>query len=170
MEERLNLREFQSRLAERLKSVASGAGEASKLGFIAGGRHWLVALDQVAEVVTVSHLASAPWTQSWFLGVAGVRGSIYGCTDLAAFLGLPPTEHREEIRLLLVNARFGSHAAFRIDQALGLRSISGMRSQVDTNNEAPWMVARYEDNGGVVWQEIAFDRLLEEPRFLQVAA
>lgn len=170
MEERLNLREFQSRLAERLKSVSANPGESSKLGFLAGDRHWLTDLDQVGEVVTVPRLAKAPWTQPWFLGVAGVRGSIYGCTDLATYLGLTPPEQREEIRLLLANGRFGAHAAFRIDQALGLRAISGMRRLPDEADAPVWLVARYEDGDGVVWQQIAFDRLLAEPKFLQVAA
>ncbi|MDD4880715.1 MAG: chemotaxis protein CheW, partial [Gallionellaceae bacterium] len=84
MEESLTLREFQTRLAERLKGAASQDGATAKLGFVAGGRHWLTALDQVGEVVTVTRLARAPWTRPWFIGVASVRGAIYGCTDLAA--------------------------------------------------------------------------------------
>jgi len=170
MEERLNLREFQSRLAERLKAVSEKPGEVSKLGFMAAGKHWLVNLDQVSEVVTVPRLTRTPWTQPWFIGVAGVRGTIYGCTDLAAFVGMAAGEQRDEIRLLLVNPRFGAHAAFRIDQALGLRSVAGMRLLPMDNNSAPWDVARYEDGDGVAWQEISFDRMLAEPRFFQVAA
>ena len=50
MEERLNLREFQTRLAERLRNAAEKSGENAKLGFLAGGRHWLTDLDQVGEV------------------------------------------------------------------------------------------------------------------------
>ncbi|MDR3393820.1 MAG: chemotaxis protein CheW [Parasulfuritortus sp.] len=170
MDERINLREFQARLADRLKTVAEQPGEASKLGFMAADGYWLVSLDQVSEVVTVPRLARAPWTQSWFLGVAGVRGTIYGCTDLAAFLGLKTGEPRDEIRLLLVNPRFGAHAAFRIDQALGLRTTSGMRRLPAGPAGAPWDVASFEDGDGVIWREISFDRLLAEPRFLQVAA
>jgi twitching motility protein PilI len=170
MEERLNLREFQSRLAERLKTVAEQPGEAAKLGFVAAGRHWLINLDQISEVVTVPYIARAPWTQPWFLGVTGVRGTIYGCTDLAAYFGLSSDAPPEEIRLLLANARFGAHAAFRIDQALGLRNVSGMRRLPAAENHAPWELDRFEDGDGVIWQEICFDRLLAEPRFQQVAA
>jgi twitching motility protein PilI len=170
MEERVSLREFQSRLADRLKTVATQPGEAAKLGFVAAGQHWLVNLDQVSEVVTVGRLARAPWTQSWFLGVAGVRGTIYGCTDLAAYLDLTPGEPRDEIRLLLANARFGAHAAFRIDQALGLRTISGMQRLPPDSAGKFCDVARFEDGDGLVWREISFERLLADPAFLQVAA
>ena len=170
MEERLNLREFQSRLAERLKGVAGKAVDASKLGFLAGGRHWLVDLGQVSEVVTVSRVARASWAQPWFIGAAGVRGSIYGCTDLAAYAGLRYNDLPDEIRLLLANVGLGAHAAFRIDRALGLRNVSSMRREPDLPDGAAWVVARYEDGDGVEWQEISFDRLVSEPRFLQVVA
>lgn len=168
MDERLNLREFQHRLAERLKGAAAGEGGGAKLGFVAGGRHWLVALDQVSEVVTVNHLARAPWVQPWFLGVAGVRGAIYGCTDLAGFLGIAPPETPEDIRMLLANARFDAHAALRIDQALGLRNIAGMtrRPAVDAPD---WQLDAYLDEQGVEWTEISLDKLLADPRFLRVA-
>lgn len=169
MEERLNLREFQARLAERLKDSSEQDGAAAKLGFLAGGRHWLVALDQVSEVVTVTRLARAPWTQPWFLGVAGVRGTIYGCTDLAAFLAMAPAQTPDEVRLLLANVRFGAHAAFRIDQALGLRNVAGMEHAARAADDAPWLLARYIDGDGVEWTEINLEHLLAEPRFLRVA-
>lgn len=170
MEERLNLREFQARLAERLKGAGSRDSESAKLGFIAGGRHWLTGLDQVGEVVTVTRLARAPWTQSWFLGVAGVRGAIYGCTDLAAYLGVASATMPDEVRLLLANARFGAHAAFRIDQALGLRNIAGMTRMTVAELPEPWLKARFVDGDGIEWTEIALENLLADPRFLRVAA
>lgn len=170
MEERINLREFQARLAERLKGAADRDGEAAKLGFLAGGRHWLSGLDQVGEVVTVARLARAPWTRPWFLGVAGVRGAIYGCTDLAAFLGVAPPETRDEIRLLLANARFGMHAAFRIDQVLGLRDTTTMTQVPPTDDVAAWEAARFVDGEGVTWTEVSLENVLADPRFLLVAA
>jgi twitching motility protein PilI len=170
MEERINLREFQSRLAERLKGAASRTGETAKLGFLAGGRHWLTGLDQVGEVISVNRLARAPWTQSWFLGIAGVRGAIYGCTDLAAYLGVAAPETPDEVRLLLANARFGAHAAFRIDQALGLRNTAEMTALPPAGASAPWLVTRFVDGDAVEWTEIALEHVLAEPRFLRVAA
>jgi twitching motility protein PilI len=170
MAERLNLREFQTRLAERLKSAASRDSDTSKLGFLAGGRYWLTALDQVGEVVTVDRVARAPWTQPWFLGVAGVRGAIHGCTDLAAYLGVAAPQTPDEIRLLLANARFGINVAFRIDQPLGLRSTANMTSTLSVDPTAPWLLARHIDEDGTEWTEIALEPLLADPRFLRVAA
>jgi len=170
MEERVSLREFQAKLAERLKAVAEQPGEAAKLGFMAAGQHWLVDLDQVSEVVTVPRLTPAPWTQPWFLGVAGIHGTIYACTDWAAFMALPAGVPGNEIRLLLANPRFGAYAGFRIDRALGLRNAAGMRRLPVAETAAPWEIARFGDGEGLIWREVNFGRLLAEPRFLQVAA
>lgn len=170
MEERLNLREFQTRLAERLKGAARQDGESSKLGFVAGGKYWLTDLDQVSEVVSVDRFSRAPWAQPWFLGVAGVRGTIFGCTDLGAFLGISEPAALEENRLLLAHPRFGAHAALRIEQALGLRNTTGMKRLPSEDTAAPWVLATYEDHGGAVWTEISIELLLASPRFLQVAA
>jgi hypothetical protein len=45
MEAKESLREFQTRLAEKLKAAEATSGVSSKLGFSAGGRHCLVALE-----------------------------------------------------------------------------------------------------------------------------
>lgn len=169
-EERLNLREFQARLAERIEGAAAQAGEGAKLGFVAGGRHWLTGLDQVGEVVTVSSLARAPWSRPWFLGAAAVRGALYGCTDLAAYLGIAAPEAPEEIRLLLCNERFGAHTAFRIEQALGLRNLADMTARPPEAGDAAWLRARHVDADGREWTEIELEALLREPRFLSVVA
>ena len=78
MEAKESLREFQTRLAEKLKAAEAAKGASSKLGFVAGGRHWLVDLNQINEVVTVPALTEVPWAKSWFVGVASVRGALYG--------------------------------------------------------------------------------------------
>lgn len=170
MQERVNLSDFQTRLAERLKGGARPDAESARLGFIAAGRHWLTGLDQVSEVVSVDRFSRAPWTQPWFLGAAGIRGTIFGCTDLGSFLGLAEPAVQTENRLLLAHARFGAHAAVRIDQALGLRNTAGMKRQPLGASAAPWVLATYQDPAGLVWTEISIERLLADPRFLQVVA
>lgn len=170
MTERLNLREFQAQLAEKLKGASRDRGDAAKLGFLAGGRHWLTDLDQVSEMVAVPGFSRAPWAQPWFLGVVGVRGVIYGCTDLAAFLGLGDADVEEDNRLLLAHQRFASHAALRIDQALGLRNVTAMQRLPAEGDSAAWVRGRFQDGDGVVWTDLSIESLVSDPRFLQAAA
>lgn len=161
-----NLRDFQARLADKLKAAESTGGTHSKLGFLAGGQNWMVDLDQVNEVVTVPELTVAPWVRPWFVGVASVRGVIYGCVDLAAFAGMADPLPRGESRLLLVHPRFGVNAALRVERALGLRPQQELTREPDTNGYPAWVVARWRDAAGETWTEISVEDLVQTPDFL----
>lgn len=164
---RENLRDFQARLAEKLKAAEAASGANSKLGFLAGGRHWLVSLDQVNEVVTVPQLAVAPWARPWFVGVASVRGVIYGCVDLAAFAGVAEPLPRGESRLLLAHPRFGVNAALRVERALGLRAQQTLAREPDDTGSPAWVLGRWRDPEGEVWTEISVEDLVRTPAFLE---
>lgn len=170
MEDRQNLRDFQAQLAERLKGVQQQAGNGSKLGFLAGGRHWLADLAQVHEVVTAAKLTPVPWAKPWFLGVASVRGVIYGCTDLAAFLDLAAPVEGEETALLLVHPRYGVNAALAIERAVGLRSVQALSRSLRTDADPPWVLARWTDADDAVWTEMSIEHLVVSPEFQQAGS
>jgi len=164
---RETLREFQSRLAEKLKAVETASATSSKLGIVAGGRRWLVELSQVSEVVTVAETTAIPWTQPWFIGVASVRGAIYGCVDFAAFAGVAEAMPKGETRLLLVHPRFGVNVALRIEQALGLRATTELtREPLDSQIQA-WHVGQWRATNGDIWSEISMEKLVTQPAFLE---
>jgi len=167
MQSKQSLRDFQSQLAEKLE-LAQGTNEvSSKLGFVAGGKNWLVNLDQVNEVVTVPNLTEAPWAQPWFVGIASVRGALYGCTDLAAFLGLAEPMPAGESRLLLVHPRFGVNAALRIERALGLRALSDLSPLPMPENAAAWEISHWRGADDQSWVEISMQALVTMPGFLE---
>jgi twitching motility protein PilI len=167
MEARESLREFQTRLAEKLKAAEETRGASSKLGFIAGGRHWLVSLDQINEVVTVTLLTEVPWAQPWFVGVASVRGALYGCVDFAAFLGLADPLPPGESRILLAHPRFGVNAALRVERALGLRGIADLVPEPADVDAPAWQMSRWHDREGQLWTEINMEQLVTTPAFLE---
>lgn len=166
-ERRESLRDFQARLAEKLKTAEAGSGAGSRLGILAGGRQWMVSLDQVNEVVTVPALAQVPWAQPWFIGVAGIRGVIYGCVDLAAFAGVAEPMPRGETRLLLAHPRFGVNAALRVERALGLRPLQALVAEPAEADAPAWVLGRWRDGGGEVWTEISVENLVGMPVFLE---
>lgn len=167
MHDKQSLREFQTQLAEKLKLAQASHEITSKLGFAAGGKNWLVNLDQVNEVVTVPGLTEAPWAQPWFVGVASVRGALYGCTDMAAFFGLSEPMPAGETRLLLVHPRFGINAALRIERALGLRALSELTPEPLPAEADAWEIARWRGAEGQVWAEISMQNLVAMPGFLE---
>lgn len=161
-----SLREFQSQLAERLKS-ASHEGIVSKLGFVAGARHWLVDLTEINEVVTVAEITPVPWARPWFKGLANVRGLIYGCTDLAAFMGDGPDSGHGEFRLLLTHPRFGVNAAILVARTLGLRNPANMTPLPSQPDDVEWIKCRWRGADGLEWMEIGMEKLVTSPRFLE---
>lgn len=170
VEPKLTLREFQARLADRLKSAGQQGTVASMIGFIAGGRNWLVDLRQINEIVTIPSLTPVPWSKSWFSGVASVRGAIYGTTDLAAYFGMAPPMDVEDYRLLLTHPRYGVNAALRITQPLGLRSTSGMKAIDAPLVNEPAIACGWLDRDGIEWIGLDIEKLLNTPKFLQAGA
>lgn len=168
MEAKQSLREFQTRLAEKLKAADEAQSIASKLGFVAGGRYWLVDLSQVNEVVTVPALTEAPWVKPWFAGVASVRGVLYGCVDLGAYLGLAEPLPPGEARILLAHPRFGINAALRVERALGLRGLAELTPEPVELGAAAWQVSRWHDKDNQFWTEISMEKLVTTPDYLEV--
>lgn len=165
--QRENLRDFQSRLADKLKAAEASPGSNSKLGILAGGQHWLLDLDQINEVVTVPSLAEVPWSKPWFAGVTSVRGVIYGCVDMASFLGIADPMSVGESRLLLAHPRFGINAALRVDRALGLRPINALIPEPLQPDAPAWMLGVWRDAAGELWTEISVEKVLSLPGFLE---
>jgi twitching motility protein PilI len=165
-QDRESLRDFQTRLADRLRAAQAKATGDSRLGFIAGGRQWLVSLDQVNEVVSLSEVAETPWCKPWFLGVASVRGLLYGCTDLAVYLGLADSVGKGESRFLLVHPRFGVNAALRVERTVGLRMTPDMSRQPDSPQAAPWVKAVWHATDGE-WTELDVEKMVSAPAFME---
>ena len=162
-ERKQSLIEFQAQLAERLRA-ATRTPLASGLGFAAGGRLWLTDLFEMGEVVTDAVIVPVPWAKPWFLGLANVRGVIYGCTDLAAFMGL--AAEGGEGTLLLAHPRLEINAALRIDRTLGLRSPARMTREDVPPDAPPWVSAQWRDAQGQVWTQLSLERLVTSQPFL----
>jgi twitching motility protein PilI len=80
MANREALRDLQSRLAGRLQAARSeGVSVAAWLAVQAGGRDYLLPLNQAGEIFPWTGVQPVPYTQAWFLGIANLRGALMGC-------------------------------------------------------------------------------------------
>jgi twitching motility protein PilI len=168
MAERLSLREFQEQLTDKLLLAELQAMPASRLAVEIGGKHWLVDLAEINEVMPVPRLLPVPLTQPWFVGMANIRGMLYGCTDLAAFFGMPVTASETSARLLLVKPHFGVNAALMVSKTLGLRNPADLKLYAG-NPDAGARSLRIDGNGQL-WQELDIAGLLVKPDFLEIGA
>lgn len=170
--QKLNLQAYQQGILERLRSLTESghASFASKLGVRMGGANWLVALDDVSEVLPMPEIMPVPLTQPWFMGMANVRGNLYALSDLGAFLGKAPAAVTGESRILLAHSRFELNAGLLVDQLIGLRNLEEMHIQQDTEAAPAWQLASYKDTNGQIWNELDTGMLLGRNEFMQVAA
>jgi twitching motility protein PilI len=168
---RLDLRSFQQELANRLASKTAAQVESSRLGLACGDDRWLIRLADAGEVIAVPPIVPVPLTQSWFLGLANVRGNLYSVIDFPAFLGRAPAGTGHLARLILLASGASEHrAAIVVERVLGLRNLAQLQPIDADARGASWHVARWQDDDGDRWQEIDLGRLARDAAFLQVAA
>lgn len=166
------LREFQTRLAQRLQAARSQAASARWLAVDCAGLGLLLPLRQASEIFAPVALTSVPYTEPWMLGVANLRGGLHAVADLAQFLGLrdqPPAPG--EGRLIALHPELNINCALWVDRLLGLRSEEQLRSAPQVEGERPhFAVGEREDDQGRRWQVIDLDLLSRFEPFLNIVA
>ena len=162
MAKRLNLREFQQRLSDRLQDKDVSATRIPTLGVVIAGQNWLVEMVDISEVLPSPQLTVVPFTKPWFRGMVNVRGNLYGITDLAAYQRSGAASGEPCNRLLLVAGRYAFNAALLVDRVLGLRD-----ARTWARNEAEGQ-AVYHDEQGIPWCKLDIAGLLEQPDLLQI--
>lgn len=176
MAKREALRELQARLASRLQAARTEGVQASWLAVESGGHKFLFPLAQSGEIFPFSSTLPVPYTQSWFLGVANLRGGLYGVVDLASYVGgHMPTQRsdagRAESRLVALNAALEVNCALLIDKLSGLRNMDAFSSSSEPPEGSPdFFGTGYTDANGAYWQEINLQALAQQPEFLSISA
>ena len=171
MAKRVSLREFQENLASRLKAAAGEPASTARLSFEAGGVLWLLRLESTGELLPVPQIDRVPLTREWFLGVANVRGVLFGVTDFSAFIAGAPTRRGGDNRLLLVGQPLGINAALLVTRLAGLRNLADFEpGDSDGAPSARWVERAWRDREGRTWCELDAAKLLAHRDFLDVAA
>lgn len=168
--------ELQKRLEDRLRTARSEGVAASWLALESAGQKFLFPLTHAGEIFNASPPHAVPYTRSWFLGVVGLRGGVYGVIDFAAFvLGLGPRSKlggaREGARLIVLNTVFDVNCALLVDRLAGLRGVDGFSASAPRAESDPsYFGHNYTDLNGTRWQEINLQQLAERPEFLAIPA
>ena len=165
-----NLREFQEAILLKLKHAAiqGSAVSTSRLGVTVGSKNLLINLKDVTEVLPMPPIQTVPLTQPWFLGVANVRGNLYNVTDVAQFIGMPPTPKSANNRIMLLNSDATTQAAIVVESLIGLRSIDIMQVK-PLANVVDLFFSRhaYEDADKNEWFEFDVEALVQDKAFIQ---
>lgn len=176
MANRTALRELQTRLATRLQAARTEGVAASWLAVEASGTRYLLPLSQAGEIFPFAQIQAVPYTQRWFMGVANLRGGLYGVVDLASFVtgAMPlarPESVRNEARLVALNSLLEINCALLIDRLAGLRNVDAFASSAPPHEGAPpWFGSGYTDPTGTRWQELDLQALSRQAEFLSISA
>lgn len=176
MANRQALRELQSRLAERLLVARTQGVAPSWLAVEAGGEKYLFPMGQAGEIFPWVATQPVPYTQSWFLGVANLRGGLFGVVDLASYVtghaaSLKTDLSRKESRLVALNSALDVNCALLIDRLAGLRNQEAFSDfSVRAANAPEFFGHRYVDKNGATWQEINLQSLAQQTQFLTIGA
>lgn len=161
MSKRLNLREFQQNLSDRMQDKSRLGGQLSLLGIQIAGQNYLVEMVDISEVLSMPPLVPVPLTRPWFRGVANVRGNLYCVADMAAFMHQCTASGAITNRLLLVAERYAFNAALLVEKVFGLRDTSKWQHDEKQTEQ-------YIDEQGVAWRKLDVVGLLGQPEFLQI--
>ena len=176
MANRQALRELQSRLADRLQVARTQGVAPSWLAVEAGGEKYLFPMSQAGEIFPWVVTQAVPYTQDWFLGVANLRGGLFGIVDLTSYVSgltaLPKTElARKESRLVALNSALEVNCALLVDRLAGLRNQEAFDDFFARAADAPEFFGnRYVDKNGASWQEINLQSLAQQTQFLTIGA
>jgi len=163
MSKRLNLREFQQNLIDRLQATDLSGERVSTMGVQIAGRNWLVDMVDVGEVLPLPKLTAVPFTKPWFRGMANVRGNLYGVVDMAAYGRDGMTPGDDNNRILLVAGRHTFNAALLVDRVLGLRDARDWKQADGLGGQR-----EYYDERGMLWRKLDVPDLLKQAEFLQI--
>ena len=176
MANRQAIRELQTRLADRLQVARTQGVAPSWLAVQAGGKNYLFPMEQSGEIFPWVSTQAVPYTQAWFLGVANLRGGLFGVVDLASYVtgqAAPAKSElaRKDSRLVALNGAFDINCALLIDQLAGLRNQEAFSDFSEKPADAPeYFGNRYVDPNGAVWQEINLQTLAHQAHFLTIGA
>lgn len=176
MASREALRDFQGRLADRLKQARASGASASWLALVAGGHRFLFPLSHSGEIFPMVPLQRVPYTRDWFLGVGNLRGNLFGIVDFGGYVSgktVPPRSETQlaQSRVVVFNPVFGVNCGLLVDSLVGLRNTdSFLRSGTSPAGSPAFFGHRYTDERGLDWQEINLQSLSQQPEFLLVSA
>ena len=176
MAKRQTLRELQTRLAERLQVARTQGVAASWLAVEAGTGKYLFPLSQSGEICPWVSMQPVPYTQTWFVGVANLRGGLFGVVDLDSYVnGQAPAQKNElarsDSRLVSLNSALEVNCALLIDRLSGLRNQDAFSDFLEKAPDAPEFFGnQYIDLNGVSWQEINLQSLTQQAHFLTIGA
>ena len=159
---RTRLRQYQVQLLERMQAARNNASaRVNQLGVMIGPERFLLDLTQIGEIVPVPSVTVVPLTQSWYLGLANIRGNLISVIDLARYNGQSETALGSDSRIITFASGLGFNCGLLVARVYGLRHAAGMEASDNSSD-------RLRDADANEWTPLDLAALVRDTRFLHV--
>ncbi len=142
------------------------------IGFSLLGYRFMVAMDEVVELLDVPAYTAIPGTHSWVLGVANVRGRLLPIFDLAQFF-CGQAQGAKHLRRVLVVEHNKLYAGLIVDAIHGMQQL-GLEQTERTPDDLTEPFVTMIDGQILVQQEpwLVFNlqKLIKDTQFANAAA
>ncbi|MDQ7017249.1 MAG: chemotaxis protein CheW [Gammaproteobacteria bacterium] len=117
------LQEYERRILQRNVALPSREEVRDKwagIAFHLGEQRFVVAMSEIAEILEPPSYAQVPCTQSWFVGIANIRGALLPISDLNGFFYGTNLVNRASSRVLMFNKK-NMRVGVKVENVLGLK-------------------------------------------------
>jgi twitching motility protein PilI len=161
MDNFVSLREFQERITHRLKSKDSYDLSHLHLGIYSDGKNYLFDMQDIGEILPLKTLTRTPKSKDWFMGVANIRGELYGIIDYFLFKNKKEINQSKANRILLIHKKHQLNTGLFVEKIVGLKDIADWEVSDHAN-------LIFKDKDGTQWQKIDIIELIKLDEFLKI--
>jgi twitching motility protein PilI len=158
--------------AQQLPAQKDAVAQWSGVGFSMFGKHFVVSMDELNEMLEVPAHTKLPGVQPWVKGIANVRGRLLPIFDLAAFFGELLIGNKKQQRLLVID-RNKTYAGLWVDQVFGMQYFDISSRKTELSTELPESIEEFIDGSfelnGTTWSVFHPLKLMEKPNFMDVS-
>ncbi|MCP4273388.1 MAG: purine-binding chemotaxis protein CheW [Gammaproteobacteria bacterium] len=158
------------RMAEAFPRETKSTEYWKGVGFILGGKQYVVPWGEVAEIQSLPTMTRVPGAKDWVKGVANVRGTLLPIMDLNAFFGYRGRKFRKQ-RLLVVK-HDGIYSGLIVDEVLGamtFEKFEEMEESPETDESTANFVVGGFSKQDIEWPVFSLHTLAEYSEFRLVS-
>lgn len=154
-------------LPEQIEATPKWRG----IGIRIDNQNFVIAIQEVSEIVPGGRLTPVPLAQHWVLGIANVRGVLVTVIDLLQFLGKAPVEYDEHTRILVIKEK-GIQTGILVQEILGLRQFDEDQDTLEFSSldesALPYVQRAFVQNTDL-WGVFEISRLTLDQRFQHIS-
>lgn len=120
------------------QNIQSSRQDWTGVGVSIDGINYVIAREQVLEILKKPATTRVPGSQRWMLGLSNVRGTLFPVIDAKLYCGNEPTVIGRDSRIVLINHQ-PAPVAIVVDEVFGFRRFPATMSKAELHDyDAPF--------------------------------